>query len=151
MRLTSLMLADHAEAVRGKLYLTGGAWDTIHVERFPVMHPHMSVVVTLEIGWDDHDRTVPVEVKLLDADSRSMLNKSVGGQARAKRMPGASPGDTSPLLLVFNLFGARFDHPGSYTVTVELDGEPSGQIPLKLRQRTQTGPVPDPQNPDPQG
>ena len=112
-------------------------------------------------AWDRHydlslalksDGTIAgLEVKLLDADSRSMLNKSVGGQARAKRMPGASPGDTSPLLLVFNLFGARFDHPGSYTVTVELDGEPSGQIPLKLRQRTQTGPVPDPQNPDPQG
>jgi hypothetical protein len=27
------LLADHAEVVRGKLYLTGGAWDTIWARR----------------------------------------------------------------------------------------------------------------------
>ena len=141
MRLTSLMLADHAEAVRGKLYMTGGAWDTIHARQFPVLHPHLSVVVALEVGWEDLDKSVPVEVKLLDADGRSLLQRPVGGQARARRQDGVTPGDTTPLLLVFNLLGARFEKPGSYTVTVEIDGQPSGQVPLKLRQR-QAPPAP---------
>ena len=30
MRLTSLFLADHAEALRGKFYVTGGGWDAIN-------------------------------------------------------------------------------------------------------------------------
>lgn len=135
MRLTSLLLADHAEAVRAKLYLTGGAWDTIHAQGFPVVHPHMSVVVALEVGWEDLDRMVPVEIKLLDADGHSLLKQSVGGHAMAKKQPGVTPGDTAPLLLVFNLFGVRFEEPGSYTITVEIEGKPSGQIPLKLRPR----------------
>ncbi len=105
MRLTALMLADHAEAVRGKLYMTGGAWDTIHAKQFPVLHPHVSVVLVLEVGWEDLDRSVPVEVKLMDADGRPLLKQAVGGQARASKRPGVSPGDTTPLILVFNLLG----------------------------------------------
>lgn len=135
MRLTSLLLADHAEAVRGKLYLTGGAWDTIHTRGVPTVHPHVSVVVVLEVGWEDLDRSVQVEVKLLDADGRSLLQRPVGGQARAVRQPGVRPGDTTPLVLVFNLLGVRFEAAGSHTVTVELDGQPSGQVPLKVRLR----------------
>ena len=119
--------------------MTGGAWDTIHVRRFPVQHPHVSVVVALEVGWEDLDRSVPVEIKLMDADGHSLLKQTVGGKALARKQPGVSPGDTTPLLLVFNLLGVRFERPGSYTVTVELDGQPSGQIPLKLRTRPQQG------------
>jgi len=133
MRLTSLLLADHAEAVRGKLYLTGGAWDTIRAKRFPVHHPHVSVVVALEVGWEDLDRSVPVEIKLMDADGKSLLKQTVGGQARANKQDGVSPGDTTPLLLVFNLLGVRFETPGNYTLSVEIAGQPSGHIPLKLR------------------
>lgn len=135
MRVTSLFLADHAQAVNGKLYVTGGAWDTINARAFPVTHPHLSVCLALEVGWEDHNRDVRVEVKLLDADGRSLLPGPVGGVTTARRGPDAEPGDTTPLLLVFNLLGLRFGGPGDNTVSVEIDGVPSGHVRLKVRQR----------------
>ncbi len=134
VRVTSLFLADHAQAVNGKLYVTGGAWDTINTRSFPVTHPHLSVCLALEIGWEDHGREVKVEVKLMNADGKSLLARPVGGSTKAVRAPGAQPGDTTPLLLVFNLLGLRFNEPADNTVSVELDGIPSGQVRLKVRQ-----------------
>ena len=96
-------------------------------------HPHVSVAVALEGGWEDLDRSVPAEIKLMDADGRSLLNQLEGGQATANKQDGVSPEDTTPLPLVFNLLGFKFETPGSYTVSVELAGESSGHIPLKLR------------------
>jgi len=141
VRVTSLFLADHAEAVGGKLYVTGGGWDTIRASGFPTVHPHLSVCVALEVGWEDMDRPIDVRVVLLDADGRSTLPSAVGGRAEARRAEHMGPGDTAPLLLVFNLLGLRFANPGSFTVSVELDSEPVAQIPLKLVQ------VPKPGNP----
>lgn len=140
MRVTSLFLADHAQAVNGKLYVTGGAWDTINARKFPVTHPHLSVCLALEVGWEDHGREVRVEVKLLDADGRPLLPGAVGGLTRARRSPDAEPGDTTPLLLVFNLLGLRFDGPGDNTVSVEIDGVPSASVRLKVRERKTPGP-----------
>ncbi len=73
------------------------------------------------------------KVVALINEGRSLLKQLVGGQARANKQDGVSPEDTTPLPLVFNLLGFKFETPGSYTVSVELAGESSGHIPLKLR------------------
>jgi len=128
-----LFLADHAEAVRGKLYVTGGAWDTLNVRHLPAIHPHLSVCVVLEVGWDDTDTDLDLQVKLMDADGRSLLARQIGGKARAQRQPTARPGDTAPLILVFNLLNTRFESGGDYAVSLELNGVPVGQARLKVR------------------
>lgn len=137
MRLTSLFLADHAEALRGKFYVTGGGWDAINVRRLPAVHPHMCVAVALEVGWNDTDVDHEIDVKLLDEDGRSLLPGRVGGKARAARQPTARPGDTAPLLLVFKLLGVKFERAGDYNVTVEVDSVPVGSVRLKVRQINQ--------------
>jgi hypothetical protein len=142
VRLTSFFLADHAEAVRGKLYVTGGAWDTLNVRGLPAMHPHMSVCVVLEVGWDDVDVDIELEVKLMDADGRSLLPGKVGGTARAQRQANARPGDTAPLMLVFNLLNTRFDDAGDFNVGLEINRVPVGQIRLKVRHLPASGPGP---------
>lgn len=140
MRLTSLFLADHAEAVRGKLYVTGGAWDAINVRQLPAVHPHMCVCVVLEVGWQDTDVDHEIDVKLLDADGRSLLPVRIGGKARAARQPSAQPGDTAPLIIVFKLLGTRFDAAGDHTIKVEVDSVPVGSVRLKVRQSVNPSP-----------
>jgi hypothetical protein len=47
--VTTFLVADHAEAVNGKLYVSGGGWDTIGVPESPTQHPHMALAAVLRI------------------------------------------------------------------------------------------------------
>ena len=50
MRVT-LMLADSAQAVEGKLYILGGGWSLVGPEPTP-----MAIALKIEVPWDETNR-----------------------------------------------------------------------------------------------
>ena len=134
MRVASFLLADHAEAVGGKLYVTGGAWDTLTTPTFPLLHPHLSVCIVLHVDWEETNRRFAVAVRMLDEDGRDLLPQRLGGDAEAGRPPGMRVGDHATLLMVFNLHNLRFESPGTYSFALEIDGAPLARAPLRLCQ-----------------
>jgi hypothetical protein len=43
------LLADAVQAVRGKLFILGGGWDTLWVRSFPARHPSLAIGLRLRV------------------------------------------------------------------------------------------------------
>jgi hypothetical protein len=126
------MLADSAQVSAGKLFVLGGAFDTINARSFPAIVRALSVVLVADVGPADRDRNLPIAIRLLDEDgnrvgveSRGMVR--VGG-------PSTLPAGASSLVpLVASFLGVRFAKPGGYVFIVDHDGEELGRIPFRVR------------------
>ncbi len=88
MELDFAFLADAADVSMGKLFVLGGAFDTIHVPGFPASHPALAVVIRLLLSPNDLDRKHKLEVLLLDADAHHIA--SANGELMVPKAPGIS-------------------------------------------------------------
>jgi len=143
IQLDYLILADAVAAVGGKHFIHGGGWDTLSTSGFPTVHPAMAVAVRLRVPWGDTNRPTAIELNLLDADGGSLLADPPGplrGNISIGRPPNLTTGDDQVLLLSFPLNGLRFDAPGYYVVTLQLDGVEMTRAPFRVV-LTQTPPA----------
>src|SRR5438046_233539 len=103
MKVT-ILLADAAQAVDGKLYILGGGWSIVG----PMVLPY-AIAIKIEVPWDMANRTVKWLLSLLDADGKQVTTATptgdepvrVDGQFEVGRPPGLVPG--TPLDVVFAL------------------------------------------------
>ena len=77
MHLSTFMVADHAEAVGGKLYVTGGCWNSITVPQLPALHPHLTVAAALHVPWKATNQPHSLHVDLVHEDGESRLPEPV--------------------------------------------------------------------------
>ena len=64
MNLGFLLLADHSEAVNGKLYLTGGGWNVLRLPELPhewAFHIGLGIDVAWHETNDPHELIVSVQ------------------------------------------------------------------------------------------
>ena len=132
-RLDFAFLADAAEAQPGrKFYVLGGGIDSIGAPRFPVVHPHMSLVLRIVIGTLETEEEHQLEIRLIDADGTDVARANGTFTARGRNEPGRE----IALPLVMNLVNTRFQAPGDYSMEIMIDGEHAKSLPLKLQQVT---------------
>lgn len=142
MRASAFFLADHAEAINGKLYVTGGCWDRIFVQNLPARHNHMSIVFSLVVPWTATNEKHQMLITLEDADGKNILPGELKGDFEMGRPPGWRPGDDANMLGVFNINDLQFEKDGRYAFILKIDGEPIARCPLliqKLSLATVTG------------
>lgn len=127
------MLADSAQVSAGKLFVLGGAFDTINARSFPAALRGLSVVLVAEVGPGDRDRELPIAIRLFDEDGTSLGVESRGMMRVGS--PSTLPAGASSLVpLVASFLGVRFARPGGYVFIVEHDGEELGRIPFRVRE-----------------
>jgi hypothetical protein len=126
------MLADSAQVSAGKLFVLGGAFDTINTRGFPAAVRSLSVVLVAEVGPGDRNRDLPITTRLLDEDGTPM-----GVESRVMMRvgtPSTLPAGASSLVpLVASFIGLRFPKPGGYVFIVEHEEEELGRIPFRVR------------------
>src|SRR4051812_8579026 len=106
VRIEFLLLADRAEAVNGKLYMMGGAWDRIFLPNLQQPHP-LSLAIALCVPWNatnvQHQLTISIE----DTDSQP-----VGFRAEmtfaAGRPPWLEQGDAQRVMLAVPMVPVNF-------------------------------------------
>src|SRR5947207_13628047 len=64
MKVT-MMLADAAQAVNGKLYIMGGGWSVMGPEPTPY-----AIALKVEVPWDETNKRHTLVLRLLDDDGR---------------------------------------------------------------------------------
>jgi len=64
MRVT-MLLADAAQEVNGKLYILGGGWSVTGPDI-----PPMSLAIKLDVPWGESDRSHRFDIVLVDTDGR---------------------------------------------------------------------------------
>jgi hypothetical protein len=64
----NLMLADHAQAVGGKLYICGGGWSVTGPGPTPA-----AIVMDVKVPWDERDLEHELRWDLVDSDGQPVL------------------------------------------------------------------------------
>lgn len=132
MRLTAAMLADAAQVTAGKLYVLGGAFDTITARSFPVVYRSLAVVLVAEVGPADRNRDLPLTITLFDEDGGDMGIKSQGNLRVGA--PAEVPAGAATVVPLVGAFGnVRFPKPGGYVFVVEHEGQELARIPFRCR------------------
>jgi len=130
MELDFAFLADAADVTMGKLFVMGGAFDTIHVPGFPAVHPMLAVVVRLLFKPHDLDRKHELEILLLDADGRQTA--SAKGDLNMPKAPGAPAGWKQAIILPLRFYNLPFKLAGHYSFEILADGQMLKAIPLRI-------------------
>jgi hypothetical protein len=117
MKVT-LLLADAAEAVNGKLYILGGGWSVMGPEPAP-----MAIAIKIEVPWDQGNDVHKLQLRLVDADGQPVLADSEEGEVpvvldadfETGRPAGVKPGTPLDLTMAVTLGplplapGSRFE------------------------------------------
>ncbi len=133
MKLTAAFLADAAQVTAGKLYVLGGAFDTVTARTFPAVHRSLAVVLIAEVGPGDRNRDLPIRIQLLDEDGGELGIESQGNLRVGA--PSALPAGAASIVPLVSAFGnIRFPTPGGYVFRISHEDDELGQIPFRMRQ-----------------
>jgi hypothetical protein len=112
----SALLADHAAAVEGKLYVNGGGWSRI-VPGLP-----FSIALSAKVPWDQTNINHPLRIELVDADGQLIEGFPVIEQAIAVPRPlGVKPGTPIDWCAAVQIVPPALD-PGRYEFRIEVGG-----------------------------
>lgn len=140
-----LILADRAEAISGKLYLMGGAWDRLSVQDFDQSHP-LSFAIGILVPWNATNQVHGLRIVLQDADGHDLFQFQ--GQITTGRPPWAVTGQTQRVVLALPAVPVRFPKPGTYIIRAYINDEPDKRTELHVVQAHQfAGPLPVPPQP----
>lgn len=133
------LLADSIQAVRGKLFVLGGGWDTLWVPRLPARHPSMAIGLRLRVPVLWHSETLSLSVELQDEDGKALLPRPLTHGIKLPSDAPQSPGATDfGLVRSFTFNNLQFESEGAYSFVISVDDEPVSRIRFTVRMRPQT-------------
>ena len=129
MEVEWLLVADSAQVVGNKLYVLGGGWDTVFINRpFPVSH-RLAVAVAFKVPWEQTNQPHPFEIEIQDDDANQMFSGE--GQLEVGRPPGALPGSQQRAQAAVEI-GMEVKEPGNFVVIARADGEEGGRFTFRM-------------------
>ena len=134
MDLDIAFLADAADVSLGKLFVLGGAFDTIAVPGFPATHPVLAVALRLLFTPHDLDRQHVLEILLLNADGKTLTSAKIP-DLMVRKSADFPPGWKQPLPLALRFINIPFPQEGHYSIEILIDGTMAKAIPLRVVQQ----------------
>ena len=139
MRVT-MVLADAAQEVLGKLYILGGGWSVTGPDV-----PPMALAIKLDVPWSDANASHEFELALVDTDghavsidddSEGTREVRIAGSFEVGRPPELPPGSDIDCAFTVNV-GAIPLASGRYAWQLWIDGETAEdwQRPFQVRPR----------------
>lgn len=124
-------LADAAEAEPGrKFHVLGGGIDQIAGPVFPLVHPHMALVMRILVPHDELGRGHLLTVRLVDGDGKQLAR--IDGKIETQS--GQIAGLAAPVNMVINMANTRFEAPGEYSIDIIMNGEFQRTLGLRVSQ-----------------
>jgi hypothetical protein len=127
-----LLLCDHAEAINGKLYIMGAAWNLLQA---PGQAITVALAIVVKVAWDEADQPHELIAQLLDGDGNPIVINgepvAPSGQFELGRPAGLKPGSTLNMPLAFNLTGLVLGV-GQYEWRLTIDGETVARAPFAV-------------------
>jgi len=121
------MLADHAQAVGGKLYISGGGWSVTGPD--PVA---FAIAIDVKVPWHAIEQEHEMRLELLDADGRPVEVETPDGSQPlvfettfgVAPTPGVKPGTPIDFAFAINVAPQPAIEPGGrYEWRLTIDGE----------------------------
>ena len=114
------MLADSAQAVDGKLYILGGAWNMLRFPQFPASLI-VGIAVAIDVDWNETNQRHHLDIHFEDADGNAMEPR-IGADFEAGRPPGAIAGAELRIVLAVN-GPISIPAAGTYAAVASVGGE----------------------------
>lgn len=132
------LLADAVQAVRGKLFVLGGGWDTLWVRQLPARHPSLAIGLRLRVPVSWRSDKLRLSVELQDADGKPALPRALSHEIElpARPTPAGSATDYG-LIRSFTFNNLLFSTEGAYSFVIAVDDEPVSRLRFTVRQRAQ--------------
>ncbi len=132
----TMLLADHAQSVLGKLYLAGGGWSVTGPG--PVT---MGIAAKIDVPWDAANKKYEFLLQLLDSDGQQVqLPGPSGPQPFVIRGPfevgrpvGIKPGTPLDVSFALNV-GPLPLPPGRFEVRLEVEGQAYSTCAFTVRE-----------------
>jgi hypothetical protein len=138
MKVT-MMLADAAQAVEGKLYILGGGWSITGPEPAP-----SAIAVYIQVPWDRTNVQHNFRLELLDSDGQPVTAEGpdsseepivIEGGFEVGRPAGLKPGTPIDVPLAVNIAPLPLPAGGRYEWRLSIDGEGSEDWSLPFSTR----------------
>ncbi|HEU5440791.1 MAG TPA: hypothetical protein VFU88_16010 [Ktedonobacterales bacterium] len=122
-RIDMLMPANHAEAINGLLYISGGGWtDVRRLIRAGVVPPnHFGICISVRIPWHETNQAHKFVLEVQNEDATATLIHAEG-ELNAGRPPQLAAGDVQHAVLAINV-DVVFPGPGGYRIIATLDDD----------------------------
>ena len=147
IRIAHAFLADAVDASPGKKFaVIGGGVSRIGGPTFPLVHPHLSLLVAVRVSQPTIGNFVePLSVTLHDRLGALLTSLDVQIGYSVSRVA-----TEEELFLPFDFYGLQFAFPGVYTL-VAKSGDSTFTLPLTLEHSVPPGVPPIPGTKDPSG
>jgi len=128
-KLDFAFIADAAEAEPGrKFYVLGGGVDSIGAQTFPVVHPHLALMIRLLVHPTEAGRAHALEIRLINEDGGELAKLEGSFEAS----PGGQPGREMPMNISLTMSNTRFEKAGDYSIELLVDNQHVKSLPLRL-------------------
>jgi hypothetical protein len=114
-----IILADYAEVINGKVYMTGGGWNNLTLQQLPAEHA-FGVAVAFSIPWEACNERHPIKILIVGPDGEQLAN--VEGEVEVGRPPGILVGSAQRVPLAFNA-RAEFAALGTFVIKTYVHDE----------------------------
>jgi len=130
------LLADAVQAVRGKLFILGGGWDTLWVHQFPARHPSLAIGLRLRVPVSWASEVLKLSVDLQDADGHPLLPRPLSHDIKLPTQSQHPPNATDfGLIRSFTFNNLMFEREDAYSFVISVDGEPVSRLRFTVRAR----------------
>src|SRR5215208_7256552 len=119
-------VAAAAETIPGqKFHVLGGGIARIGGRRFPLRHPHLALVIGLQVTAPETEREHEIRFVLLDPDGGEVAGATGSLTAR-----GSHDGRANVLTFSIDLWNVTFPAPGDYSFRILVNGSERKRLPL---------------------
>jgi hypothetical protein len=136
VQIHALMLADSAQAVDGKLYVLGGAWNMLRFPQFPAQLM-VGIAIAIDVDWAETNQRHHLDIHFEDADGNEMEPR-IGADFEAGRPPGAIFGADLRIVLAVN-GPVSIPAVGTYAAVATIGGEELARSRFQAIQATPAG------------
>ena len=119
MQTEIFLLADHVQISEGKLYLSGGGWSHLTVDRLPIRQ-RVGLAIGIRVGPDDVGERHPFRIEMQTPGGLVELG---GGHFETERIEG--PGD---ILIIAVNADLPIESAGGYHLILRTNGSESKRI-----------------------
>jgi len=130
MQLDFAILSDAAHVTGGRLYMLGGAIDTLRARELPVVVPHLTLVMRFILSSAEVELAHKLVVVIIDSDGKKIAN--VNGQLKIQGSQPVDPLKPARPILPLNLINVKFERFGSYAIEVLVNGSSMKSLPLEI-------------------
>jgi hypothetical protein len=128
VRIKTMIAADAAQALNGKLYILGGGFDQLFMPTQPFQHK-FDLAVIVDVPWTAANQPYQLVIEQLDSDGNPCGYRAEA-QMETGRPPGARHGASFGVPIALPVI-ANFETPGRYVLRGAINGEESARVSIE--------------------